>query len=415
MSFSVREAAREAPTRIALVDDDGALTWAEVAARLPPPGAPPVVLTAHARRADVLRIWSLLDAGVPFALLHARWTAAERAAARRRLEAAAPTAQAVVFTSGSTGRPKGVCLSAAALGAAAEAHARALPWAPGDRWLLAMPLGHVGGLSILMRALWSRGAVALGQEGFAPDTFCDDLARLEVTLLSLVPTMLDRLLERGVAPPPRLRAALLGGAACPAELLARGREAGWPLLPTYGTSETCAQVATQRLEDPRPEGVGPALPGVSLRIRDDHVEVSGPTLFDGFLDDPTPEGSSPGTWYRTGDLGRLDADGCLHVLGRSDDRIVSGGENVDPLEVEAALRSHPAVRDACVVGVPDPRWGQRVAAMIVGDVEPEVLRAHLAPRLAGFKHPRRWARADALPVAASGKVDRRAVRAQLSG
>ena len=199
MSFSVREAAREAPTRIALVDDDGALTWAEVAARLPPPGAPPVVLTAHARRADVLRIWSLLDAGVPFALLHARWTAAERAAARRRLEAAAPTAQAVVFTSGSTGRPKGVCLSAAALGAAAEAHARALPWAPGDRWLLAMPLGHVGGLSILTRALWSRGAVALGQEGFAPDTFCDDLARLEVTLLSLVPTMLDRLLERGVA------------------------------------------------------------------------------------------------------------------------------------------------------------------------------------------------------------------------
>lgn len=408
MTLSLRDAAREAPLRIALVDDEGALTWDEVAraAAALTPESP--ILTARARRADVLRIWSLLDARTPFALLHARWTDAERDEARARVQASRHPAQVVVFTSGSTGKPKGVRLSAEALGAAAEAHARALPWQPDDRWLLAMPLGHVGGLSILTRALWSRGAVALGPERFDPDTFHAASSRLGVTLLSLVPTMLDRLLEDGRPPPPRLRAALLGGAACPPALLRKGREAGWPLLPTYGTSETCAQIATQRLDDPRPEGVGPPLPGVRVRVRDGAIEVAGPTLFDGLLEE-----ARSGTWYRTGDLGHLDEDGHLHVAGRVDDRIVSGGENVDPLEVEAALRAHPAVRDACVVGVPDPRWGQRVAAMVVGEVSVAELEAHLAPRLARFKHPRRWRFAEALPVAPSGKRDRRAVAAAL--
>jgi O-succinylbenzoic acid--CoA ligase len=436
-ALRVVRAARETPDRVALADEHGTLTFAELAravleradALAIEPGRR-VLIVPSPTRAGVLCVLALLERGAPTVLVHPRWTATERAAAIARTDPALvleddrvverrspdgppqPPAEpgVVVFTSGSRGRPKAVELSHDALAAAARAHAEILPWAPDDRWLLAMPLAHVGGLSILTRALLGRRAVVLGPPRFAPEGLRAAIARHRVTLLSLVPTMLARLLPG--PPPPTLRAVLVGGAACPDALLARGREQGWPLLPTYGLTEGCAQLCTQRLDDPRPTGVGPPLPGVEVRVTDGEIEIRGPTLMRGFLDDPTPW--QPGGWYRTGDIGRLDADGHLHVSGRADDRIVTGGENVDPCEVEATLAQHPAVEESCVVGLPDPTWGQVVGAMVSGDVDETCLIRYVADRLAPFKRPRRWAFVDGLPLLASGKVDRGAVARQLA-
>lgn len=431
----------EEGAELALLDERGALSYGALAAAvtetaralsdagLVPERGDRVVITPPLRRESVLALLALLRLRVPIVLAHPRWSARERervierAAPRLVLEGSAiveiraPIARApeetalIVFTSGTTGEPKGVCLPRAALIAAAEAHAGALPWRPGDRWLLGMPLAHVGGLGVLLRSVHARRAVVLGPDRFEPEALLALLAEREVTLLSLVPTMLARLLP--ARPPPSLRAVLLGGAACPSELLARGRALGWPLLPTYGLSECCAQVCTQRLDDPRAAGVGPPLPGVEVRIVEGGIEVRGATRMSGLLGEPP---LADDAWLRTGDAGRLDEAGHLHVLGRLDDRIVTGGENVDPIAVEDALSSHPAVAAACVVGITDATWGQRVAALIVPNGEPpsaEALRAHLAERLAPFAHPRALRFVDALPLTAAGKLDRRAARAAL--
>lgn len=427
----------KASSALAWIDEDGALSYAELASevrrtaeRLRDAGLRPfdrAVLTPPLERESVLALLALLAMRATVVLAHPRWTAhereriVERTEPRLVLEASRvlevresvlhrePGPALVVFTSGTTGEPKGVCLSRRALIAAAEAHAGALPWEPNDRWLLAMPLAHVGGASVVLRSVHAQRAVVLGPERFDADALLERAREHEATLLSVVPTMLEKLLPR--RPPASVRAVLLGGAACPSELLARGRALGWPLLPTYGLSECCAQVCTQRLGDPRPSGVGPPLPGVELRVVEGGIEVRGPTRMDGFWGERPLD---PGAWLRTGDAGRIDERGHLHVLGRLDDRIVTGGENVDPTAVEDALSSHPNVAAACVVGVADPSWGQRVTALIVPRGEPptlESLRAHLEPRLARFAHPRALRLVDALPLTRAGKLDRRAARA----
>ena len=293
-------------------------------------------------------------------------------------------------------------LSSAAFAAAARASAENLGWRADDSWHLALAPAHVGGLSILVRCLAARRAVVLG-----------DLAG--ATLASMVPTQLHRLVAAGVAPPPSLRAVLVGGAPTPPALLARSRAAAWPVLTTYGLTETCGQVATQR-PGARGPGAHP-LPGASVRIAPaGTIQVTGPMLMSGYLGQPAP--FTDDGWLDTGDLGRLDDEGNLHVLARRTDLIVSGGENVYPAEVEAALLEIPGVAGACVFGVADELWGQVVCAALVcagpGPDDAE-LRAHLAARLAGFKRPRRIARLDALTVGGSGKLDRAATAARALG
>lgn len=422
--LSILHAAREVPDRVALVDDGGACTFAELAELAMgsvEASSERVLIAPRPTRDDVAWLLGLLERRTSFVLAHARWTAVELADAIERTRPArvrvdgrteitphreAGREQALLFTSGSSGRPKIVRLAHAALEAAARAHAGALPWRDDDAWVLCLPLGHIGGLSVLTRSLYARRPVVLAPERFDPSGLIDTLDRHRGTLVSLVPTMLARLCDR--PPPASLRAALLGGAAASPALVERAREAGWPVLPTYGASETCAQICTQRLGDERPLGVGPPLPGLEVRIRDGEIEARGPTLMLGYLDDPSPlvEG-----WYRTGDRGYLDTEGHLRVQGRTDDRLITGGENVDPTEVEEALLTHPGIVEALVLGVPDPEWGQRVVAMIAGSDLPddEALEAYLDGRLARFKHPRRVARASALPRLVSGKVDRLAV------
>ncbi len=426
-------ASQAEPERVALLGKDLCWTYRELAARgrdavadLDGLAGRRAFVIARSDALTVTTIVGLLDAGVSFALVPESFSPAEREAAIARVDpawvidgarrdrrggAAPGDEQAIVFSSGTTGAPKGVRLDRAALEAAAEAHARALPFGPDDRWLLTLSPARVGGLGVVLRCLHAGAAVVLPDPPrFAPDAWMAQVRTARVTWLSLVPTMLARLLQTG-PPPPSLRAVLLGGAPCPPPLLARGRALGWPLLPTYGMSETCAQVCTQRLDDPRPEGVGAPLPGVTIALDDDGaIAVSGPTVMRGYL------GEAPRTGpYLTGDLGRWLPGGQLEILGRADDRILTGGETVDPAEVEAALRACPGVDDAAVVGLPDPEYGQVVTAVVVGvRIDLDSLRAALAPRLARYKHPRRLEWADALPRNALGKLDRRAIAARLT-
>ncbi|MBX3269172.1 MAG: long-chain fatty acid--CoA ligase [Sandaracinaceae bacterium] len=421
--LSILRAAAEVPDRPALIDARGVMTFAELAARamdLTQPTDGRVWLAPRPARDDLARIVGALERRVGLALLHARWTAAERDDALARTGAtedghgATPAAeQLLLFTSGSAGRPKIVRIAHDALVAAARMHAAALPWEATDRAVLCLPLAHAGGLSVVTRALYARRPVILAPERFDSDTLWGLIDAHQGTITSLVPAMLAQLTER--APPRCLRAVLLGGDATPPVLLTRARERGWPLLPTYGATETCGQAATQRLGDERAEGVGPPLPGVRLRLGpEDVIEVHSPARMLGYLDDDSPLDAEG--WYRTGDVGRLDREGHLHVLGRSNRRIITGGENIDPLEVEAALLAHPGIAEAAVVGIADPTWGQRVAAMIAGPRLPsdDELRAFLRPRLADFKRPRVIVRVGALPRTPSGKLDRARITGALA-
>ncbi len=323
----------------------------------------------------------------------------------------------VLFTSGTSGRAKAARLSHRSFAAHAKASAAHLGGAPDDRWLACLPLFHVGGISILVRNVLS-GVPVFVHDGFDPARVRDALASERITHVSLVPTMLKRLLELpgGMPAFPALRVILLGGAAASPELLERAGKAGLPVCPTYGLTEACSQVATALPSDGAP-GFARPLPGVEVRIQAEpgaargEIQVRGPTVFSGYWRDPEATARAfEGGWLRTGDTGSLDEEGRLRVFGREGDLLVTGGENVSPLEIETVLESHPAVVEAAVLGVADPDLGERVVALVVlkGDApDPEALRLHCRERLAGFKRPRELRRAPALPRNALGKLLRR--------
>jgi O-succinylbenzoic acid--CoA ligase len=304
-------------------------------------------------------------------------------------------AVAVMHTSGTTAAPKPVVLSHDNFLASALGSAVALGLDPAERWLCPMPLTHVGGLSIPIRsAIYATTTVLHGR--FDTEAVLNDLMNpaRKITLVSLVPTMLARLLDAGLHHPPALRWALLGGGPIPAALLERADEADVPVAPTYGMTEACSQIATH----------GWPLPGVEVVTADDgEVLVRGRIVSAGAL--------STDGWLHTGDLGGFDERGRLIITGRKADTIVTGGENVAPAEVEAALLEHPAVADAAVHPRADPEWGEAVVATVVlrdgSDVAPEELKAHCAARLAPFKVPKAVHFAERLPRTPSGKLLRR--------
>lgn len=335
----------------------------------------------------------------------------------------------IIYTSGTSGRPKGAMLTFgnhlwSALGSALNLGLR-----PGDRWLACLPLFHVGGLAILLRSV-IYGIPALVHQGFDPAAVSGAIDEERVTIVSLVPTMLLRLLEeRGERPFPRsLRCLLVGGGPIPLPLLRECARRGAPVVQTYGLTEAASQVATLPPEEAlqRAGSAGKPLFPTQVRIlgEDDQeappgqpgeILVRGPTVTPGYFNRPREsEEALRGGWLRTGDIGYLDEEGYLYVLDRRDDLIVSGGENVYPAEVEEVLRSHPDVLDAAVVGLPDERWGQRVAAAVVlregAGVSGEGLLAFCRERLAPYKVPREVRVARALPRNAAGKLLRRALR-----
>jgi O-succinylbenzoic acid--CoA ligase len=300
----------------------------------------------------------------------------------------------VMHTSGTTSEPKPVELSYSNWLANAFGSVLALGLDPAERWLCPLPLTHVGGLSIPIRStIYATTAVVLAR--FETDAVLSELmdpAR-RITLVSLVPTMLGRLLDAGLRKPPTLRWALLGGGPIPPALLERAEAAGVPVAPTYGMTEACSQIAT----------FGWGLPGAEIAMRDGEVLVRGPMVAAGAL-------SNDGGLH-TGDLGEFDERRRLRITGRKSERIVSGGENVAPAEVEAVLLEHPAVADAGVFGRPDPEWGEAVVAVVTlrdgTGLTAAELRAFCAERMAGFKVPKEIEFAPELPRTASGKLLRR--------
>ena len=302
---------------------------------------------------------------------------------------------AVMHTSGTTAAPKPVELTRSNFQASALGSAVALGLDPAERWLCPMPLTHVGGLSIPIRsALYATTAVLHAR--FETEAVLGELMdpSRRITLVSLVPTMLARLLDAGLERPPTLRWALLGGGPIPPGLLERAADAGVPVAPTYGMTEACSQIAT----------FGWPLPGVDLELAaDGEILVRGPIVSSGAL--------AEDGWLHTGDLGSFDERGRLRITGRKADTIVTGGENVAPAEVESVLLQHSAVRDAGVFGRPDPQWGEALVAVVVvrdGEaVEAAELRRFCRERLAPFKVPKAVEFAAELPRTGSGKLLRR--------
>ncbi|USZ76062.1 o-succinylbenzoate--CoA ligase [Halorussus vallis] len=337
---------------------------------------------------------------------------------------------AMLFTSGTTGDPKAVVLTMGNFRASATASAFRLGLDPDERWLLCLSMYHMGGLSVVLRSALYGTTVVL-QEGFDAAAAADAIGEYEVTGVSLVPTMLRRMLDSAGRLADSLRFVLLGGAPATEQLLDRCEELGVPVHPTYGMTEATSQIATARPAEAfdHPGTVGRPLLWTDLSVVDDdgnavsagevgELVVSGPTVMRGYYDDPAATAEAFGEYgLHTGDVGFRDEGGRVWVLNRRDDRIVTGGENVHPGEVVEALRDHPAVRDAAVVGLDDDEWGERVAALVVpaGDaaLTGDDLVAHCRDRLAGYKCPRTVAFADELPRTASGTVDRETVRERL--
>jgi o-succinylbenzoate---CoA ligase len=321
----------------------------------------------------------------------------------------------IVYTSGTSGRPKGAILTYGNHWWSAIASALNLGLLADDTWLACLPLFHVGGLSILLRSVVC-GMTAVVQPRFDAAEVNRAIDERAVSIVSVVSTMLDRMLtERGTRPyPPTLRCVLLGGGPAPLPLLERATSAGVPVVQTYGLTETASQVVTLAPEDALRKlgSAGKALMGSEIQVAaDGEICVRGPSVSPGYVNHPPRAG-----WLHTGDVGHMDDDGYLYVLDRRDDLIVSGGENVYPAEVEAALLAHPAVEEAGVIGVADAEWGRRVTGVVVRragvSASAEELIAFCRTRLAGYKVPRTIQFRSALPRNAAGKLLRRELRSE---
>lgn len=403
-------------------------------------------------RDTVSAIWTLMELGIPFVPLHPSWPASHREAVtarsgavwlptsrrppkdtdasheaftklRRPIDDEAPLA--LVFTSGSTGDPKGTLLSHRAFWFSAHALQTALGPLGRERWYLSLPLAHVGGLSILTRTAILGGAVVLPPAatpndisrrkavGFDPHTFAKHCSATNVTITSLVPTQLERLVTARVPAPACLRYVLLGGAAAPLGLRLEAHALGWPVYRSYGMTETCSHVAVDR--HPTDLDEIPLSPGVNARVNaDGRLCVQTESRYSGYLDSGALASGSDAAppsvkdWFTTSDLASVNERGVI-IHGRADDVVISGGENIHPAEVEAVLTTAPGVRAACAFPRASSVWGQELcAALVVGaKFDADDLSDYLRERLPSFKIPKAWVIVAALPTNPSGKVSRR--------
>ncbi len=310
---------------------------------------------------------------------------------------------AVVATSGTTGTPKAVELTRAGLETMGHGVQSAIDGSADDRWLLCMPAHHVAGLAILARS-YVTGATVVALDSFDVAAVAAAPRDQQTTLLSVVPTMLHRLLEAG-APLSEWRRVLVGGAPTPTRLWARAMEEGVALVDAYGQSETWGGCVLN----------GRPIAGVEAMLApDDEILVRGPVVMRAYRGRPeeTVEVLEPDGWLHTGDVGAWTDDGRLRVVDRRRDVVITGGVNVSPTEVEDLLSRHPAVADVGIAGAPDDEWGERVVAFVV-PVDPtdpptlDALREFARVHLAVAKLPRQVVIVETLPRSVSGKLRRR--------
>jgi len=425
--------AHSCPERTALVTEASSVTYAEleaeatwVARRLAAYGVrrdAVAALTMHPRREEVVLLHALMKLGAIALPLSPSLTETERAAVLAaekpavdlndaaeltQTEADLPLLgehdmddlQCRILTSGTSGKRRPIGLTYGNFLFSAMGSAFNLGVDPSDRWLCCLPLSHVAGLSIVIRSV-IYGTTAVLLDGFDTEQVANTLVSGGISVLSLVPTQLIRLLDAGAdlsAP----RAILIGGGPVPPDALRDALDLGATVVQTYGMTETCSQVTTLAPEDAERKlgSAGRPLLTSHLRIEGGEILVQGPTVAPGCYE---ADG-----WLHTGDRGQIDDEGFLYVTGRSSEVIVTGGENVMPAEVEAVLVSHPAVEDAAVVGRPDPEWQEAVCALVVlhagAEASDEELRSHCSGSLAPYKVPKRVDFVTSLPRTPSGKL-----------
>jgi len=330
----------------------------------------------------------------------------------------------IVLTSGSSATPKAVPLTVANHAASAAAITERIGTGPDDRWLLCLPLQHIGGLAILLRSVMRGAGVALMRR-FDAAGFIQQIDEHRITLTSLVPSMLDAILGVGDhRPPAGLRGVFIGGAPAAPSLLDRARDAGWPVLPTWGMTEAGSQLATPNPATAadmdfhaEPSVALPPLPGVDVKVAPSGaLQVRGPMLFSGYLEG-APAGPDAQSWFTTADRGIVDRYGAVRIVGRMDSVIISGGVNVGLDAVCRRLLGCPLISDAAVIGIDDPRWGQRIAAAVVarapGSGLEEALEAWSRRHLPPAERPARWRVVERIPRSAAGKPLAPAIRVLL--
>jgi len=404
------------PERSCLVDDANVLAYGDVLAR--------VDARAHAIRAGI-EPWEIVPVEVAIDVDSVIEILATQEAGgvpfpntRRAPSLPVTTADDVavcVETSGSSGSPKIVPLTFTNIAASLRSSRKRLGTGPDDRWLVCLPLSHVGGLSIIWRTLEAGGTAIVAP--FDPSGAV--IERLEPTIASMVPTMVHRLVDNNSAAIASIGLVLVGGAALDPFLWERCLQVGVHLVPTYGLTEAGSQVATAAPGDPDMSSgwVGTPLDDMEVLIVGlDHepvgpgqtglISVEGPAVFDGYLGE-----EYRGRRFITSDLGRLDDERNLFIEGRIDDVIVSGGENVSLGRVAEIINGLDGIDDVCAVGFADAEWGTVGGAMVVSDRDLESVIAMARSELKAHERPKRWLRRGIIPKLANGKHDLAAVRA----
>lgn len=300
----------------------------------------------------------------------------------------------IVYTSGSSATPKAVAHSLENHIVSAHSACAALDLGSSDRWLLSLPLWHVSGISIVFRCSIAGATIVI------PDpemSLIEALSSYQITHVSMVPTQLIRVLEQAKKPPRHLRAVIVGGGPMPRGVLKMAINNGWPIRTTYGMTETTSMVTLSK-KNPSPGSSGHVLQGNELKIAGDgEILVRSPANCLGYLNvDTITSITDENGWLHTGDLGRVDENGELYVLGRKDYMFTSGGENISPEEIEHVLCGVQGVQKAVVVPIPDPEFGQRPAAFIQGSAKFEDLEIILNRKLPRFKMPKCYAWPDSI-------------------
>ncbi len=328
----------------------------------------------------------------------------------------------IVYTSGTTGKPKGAVLTQAALVWNGLNSFHAHDFTEADHVLTALPLFHVGGLNIQTLPALFAGATVTLQKKFDPAAWLEAVATRRPTLSLLVPAAMRAVIEHpdwAATDLSSLRMLNTGSMVVPDALIRAFHARGVPVGQVYGATETAPIAVVLRAEDAlkKPGSTGKPAPHCEVKLVEGEVWVRGPALMRTYWNDPT--GLTEEGWFRSGDLARIDEDGYWWIVGRSKDVIISGGENIHPAEIENLLTEVPAIAEAAVVGVADPKWGEAACAAVVLKpgtvlVEPEV-RKLFEERLARYKHPRRIVPMASLPKNALGKVQKAELRRLIDG
>ena len=321
----------------------------------------------------------------------------------------------VIFTSGSSAQPKGVVHTFDSLANSILNGSKILNQSTGDRWLASLPFYHIGGFQIICRAL-SSGCEIIIPTDLRIESIKKTMSKFKPTHISLVAAQLKKLIEENTIPDETLKVCLIGGGFSEDNLLIEAARNGWNPIRVYGSTETASFVTAANAKEiiTKPNTVGRAVDNVRIKISSEgEILISTKSLFKNYQnDEKATDNKIKNEFYHSGDLGKLDKEEYLFVEARRTDLIVSGGENINPIEVENALFKIPSIKEACVFPIQDEYWGQIVAAALVtvGIIDEEYLKNELKKNLASFKIPKKYFFVDELPKTPLGKIERDKVR-----